>query len=66
LADTALADKRIENGGLCATFVGRFLVRLDQRRLRGHVERLKDGQAVRWRLVDRNDLLFGSFCWRLG
>jgi len=52
LADLALADKRIEDAGVRATFVGRFLVRLDQMALRGHVERIGSGQGVRWRLVD--------------
>ncbi|HXE51265.1 MAG TPA: hypothetical protein VN663_23000 [Ramlibacter sp.] len=50
LADIALSEKRIEDAGVRATFVGRFLVRLDQMALRGHVERIKDGQAVRWKL----------------
>lgn len=52
VADIALAEKRIEDAGVRATFVGRFLVRLDQMALRGHVERIKEGQAVRWRLAD--------------
>jgi hypothetical protein len=51
LADLALADKRIEDAGVRATFVGRFLVRLDQMALRGHVARIGSGQGVRWRLV---------------
>jgi hypothetical protein len=55
LADIALADKQIEDAGVRSTFVGRFLVRLDQMALRGHVERIKDGQAVRWRLMPNNN-----------
>jgi hypothetical protein len=53
LADVALADKRIEDVGVRATFVGRFLVRLDQMALRGHVERIGGGQGVRWQLRDQ-------------
>jgi hypothetical protein len=52
LADIALADKGIADAGVRATFVGRFLVRLDQMALRGHVERIGGGQGVRWRLAD--------------
>lgn len=51
LADLALVDKRIEDAGVRATFVGRFLVRLDQMALRGHIERIGGGQGVRWRLT---------------
>jgi hypothetical protein len=51
LADLALVDKGIEDAGVRATFVGRFLVRLDQMALRGHVERIGSGQGVRWRLT---------------
>jgi hypothetical protein len=52
LADIAMRDKSLpEDKGVRATFVSRFLVRLDQMALRGHVERIKDGQAVRWKLV---------------
>lgn len=51
LADLALADKRIEDAGVRATFVARFLVRLDQMALRGHVARIGGGRGVRWRLV---------------
>jgi hypothetical protein len=51
LADDALRAKGLDDKAVRATFIGRFLVRLDQMALRGHVERIKDGQAVRWRLV---------------
>ncbi len=51
LADTALADKSIEDAPVRATFVSRFLVRLDHMALRGHVERVGSGQGVRWRLA---------------
>ena len=51
LADIALADKGIQDAGVRATFVARFLVRLDQMALRGHVARIGSGQGVRWRLV---------------
>ena len=50
LADLALADKCIEDRGIRATFVARFLVRLDQMALRGDVERIGSGNGVRWRL----------------
>lgn len=52
LADIALADKGIEDKSVRATFVARFLVRLDQMALRGHVERIGSGNGVRWRLAD--------------
>jgi hypothetical protein len=51
IADIALADKGIEDARVRATFVARFLVRLDQMALRGHIERVGSGQGVRWRLV---------------
>jgi hypothetical protein len=51
LADTALADKSIEDARVRATFVSRFLVRLDQMVLRVHVERVGNGQGVRRRLA---------------
>lgn len=50
LADIALADKSIADASVRATFVARFLVRLDQMALRGHVERIGRGNGVRWRL----------------
>jgi hypothetical protein len=34
-----------------ATCVARFLVRLDQMALRGHIERIASGRGVRWRLA---------------
>lgn len=55
LADVALADKRIEDAGVRATFVGRFLVRLDQMALRGHIERIGGGQGVRWQLASQRN-----------
>jgi hypothetical protein len=51
LADIALADKGIEDAGVRATFVARFLVRLDQMAARGHVARIGSGQGVRWKLA---------------
>jgi hypothetical protein len=53
LADIALVEKRIEDAGVRATFVGRFLVRLDQMSLRGHVERIGSGQGVRRKLASK-------------
>jgi hypothetical protein len=50
LADIAITHKGIEDSRVRATFVGRFLVRLDQMALRGHVERIGSGNGVRWRL----------------
>lgn len=50
LADIALADKGIEDRGVRATFVARFLVRLDQMVRNGDVERIGSGNGVRWRL----------------
>ena len=47
LADDAMSAKGLDDKAVRATFIGRFLVRLDQMALRGHVERIKDGQAVR-------------------
>jgi hypothetical protein len=71
LADITLADKQIEDAGVNATFVGRFLVRLDQMALRGHVERIKDGQSVRWKLAQGapnpyNPLSRGFVVWSSG
>jgi hypothetical protein len=50
LADIALVDKSINDKTVRATFVTRFLVRLDQMVLRGHIERIGSGNGVRWRL----------------
>jgi hypothetical protein len=50
LADIALADKGIDDRSVRATFVARFLVRLDQMAARGDVERIGSGNGVRWRL----------------
>jgi hypothetical protein len=50
LADKALADKDIDDPGVRATFVSRFLVRLGTMAPRGHIERIGGGQGVRWRL----------------
>jgi hypothetical protein len=50
LADIALADKGIEDRSIRATFVARFLVRLDQMAARSDVERIGSGNGVRWRL----------------
>jgi hypothetical protein len=46
LADAAMSAKGLDDRAVRATFIGRFLVRLDQMALRSHVERIKDGQAV--------------------
>lgn len=54
LADIALSDKRIADARIRATFVARFLVRLDQMALRGHIERIGSGNGVRWRLMRNN------------
>jgi hypothetical protein len=51
LADIALADKGIEDARVRATFVARFLVRLDQMALRDTIERIGSGNGVRWRLA---------------
>jgi hypothetical protein len=51
LADAALADKQLDDPAVRATFVTRFLVRLGNMALRGHVERVGSGQGVRWRLT---------------
>jgi hypothetical protein len=51
LADTALRDKEIDDPGVRATFVSRFLVRLSSMTLRGHVERIGSGNGVRWKLA---------------
>jgi hypothetical protein len=51
VADIAMADKAIEDKNVRATFVARFLVRLDQMALRGNIERIGSGQGVRWRLT---------------
>jgi hypothetical protein len=51
LADRALADKQIEDKRVRATFVARFLVRLDQMATAGTVERIGGGNGVRWRLT---------------
>ena len=53
LADIVLADKGIADAGVRTTFVGRFLVRLDQMASRGHIERIGSRQGVRWRLADK-------------
>lgn len=51
LADAAMADKKLgDDKNIRALFVRRFLVRLDQMALRGHVERIGAGNGVRWRL----------------
>jgi hypothetical protein len=50
LADIALAAKGIDDRSIRATFVARFLVRLDQMATRGDVERIGSGNGVRWRL----------------
>jgi hypothetical protein len=50
LADIAMADKKLDDKGVRATFVARFLVRLDQMALRGTIERIGGGNGVRWRL----------------
>ncbi|MBV9152568.1 MAG: hypothetical protein JO204_12410 [Alphaproteobacteria bacterium] len=50
LADAALRDKGIDDPGVRATFVSRFLVRLSNMVLREHIERIGSGQGVRWRL----------------
>ena len=41
----------IEDARVRATFVARFLVRLDQMALRGHIGRIGSGQGVRWQLL---------------
>jgi hypothetical protein len=51
VADKALADKAISDKGVRATFVARFLVRLDQMATLGTVERIGSGNGVRWRLT---------------
>jgi hypothetical protein len=51
LADIAVADKGIQDASVRATFVSRFLVRLDQMALRGNVERIGGGNGVRWKLA---------------
>lgn len=53
LADIALRDKGIDDPTIRATFVSRFLVRLGNMAPRGHVERIKQGQSVRWRLAGK-------------
>ena len=50
VADIALADKGIADVRIRATFVARFLVRLDQMATAGTVERIGGGIGVRWRL----------------
>lgn len=50
LADTALADKGIADKGVRATFVARFLVRLDQMAASGTIERVGRGNGVKWRI----------------
>jgi hypothetical protein len=50
LADLAVADKGIGDARVRATFIARFLVRLDQMAARNHVERIGGGQGVRWRV----------------
>lgn len=50
LADIALSEKGIDDRSIRATFVARFLVRLDQMLARGDVERIGSGNGVRWRL----------------
>lgn len=50
IADLAMADKGIADKGVRATFIARFLVRLDQMALRGTIERIGAGNGVRWRL----------------
>lgn len=45
IADLALADKGIEDKGVRATFVARFLVRLGQMALRGTIERIGGGNG---------------------
>lgn len=50
LADAALRDKGIDDPSVRATFVSRFLVRLGTMAPRGHVERIGNGQRVRWKL----------------
>lgn len=52
LADIALADKGIDDQRQRATFVARFLVRLDQMAGKGTIERIGSGQGVRWRLTE--------------
>jgi hypothetical protein len=52
LADIALAEKGIEDARVRATFIARFLVRLDQMVARGHIARIGGGQGVRWKLAD--------------
>lgn len=52
LADIAMADKSLpDDKGVRATFVARFLVRLDQMAIRGHIARIGSGNGVRWRLA---------------
>jgi hypothetical protein len=51
IADEAMRAKQLDDKGVRATFIARFLVRLDQMALRGHVQRIKEGQSVRWRLA---------------
>jgi hypothetical protein len=51
VAEIALADKGIEDQRQRATFVARFLVRLDQMATKGTVERIGSGNGVRWRLA---------------
>jgi hypothetical protein len=51
LADIALAEKDIDDSRVRATFVARFLVRLDQMTTRGHVARIGSGKGVRWKLA---------------
>jgi hypothetical protein len=51
LADKALADKQIDDKRVRATFVARFLVRLDQLATNGTIERIGGGNGVRWCLT---------------
>jgi hypothetical protein len=46
LSDDAMSAKGLDDKAVRATFVGRFLLRLDQMALRGHVERIQ-GRASR-------------------
>jgi hypothetical protein len=56
LAAAAMADKGLgDDKDIKALFVRRFLVRLDQMVLRGHVERIGGGNGVRWQLAQNRN-----------
>jgi hypothetical protein len=56
LAEDAMKDKGLgDDKRVRATFVSRFLVRLDQLVEKGTVERIGSGNGVRWRLAAELD-----------